>query len=394
MADEQHLALLLKDVTEWNEWTASNPDIHADLSKADLAGADLALANLAGANLSDAKLFGANLTSAELTGANLAGADLSGADLLGADLSGANLSGADLSGANLADVGLRYANLSNADLSGAELAGVELAGADLTGASLSSVDLALVDLSNAKLINADLSGANLRDANLSNADLSGAALHETIFASVDLSKAYGLGLCDHVGPSIIDHRTLLKSGASLPLQFLRGCGLPDRLIDYLPSLLEHGPIQFYSCFISYSTADQDFADRLYADLQNKGVRCWFAPHDMLGGKRIHDQIDEAIRVYDRLLLILSRESMSSPWVSTEISKARQKEMTLRRNVLFPITLVPFEAIREWQQFDADVGDDSAKRIREYFVPDFTDWKNHDAYQRSFEHLLKSLMSQD
>jgi len=73
-------------------------------------------------------------------------------------------------------------------------------------------------------------------------------------------------------------------------------------------------------FISYSTANQDFAERLHADLQARGVRCWFAPHDLEGGKKIHDQIDEAIRVYDRLLVILSRESMSSRWVKTEIEK--------------------------------------------------------------------------
>ena len=36
------------------------------------------------------------------------------------------------------------------------------------------------------------------------------------------------------------------------LAFLRGVGLPDNLIDYLPSLLNQ-PIQFYSCFISYSS---------------------------------------------------------------------------------------------------------------------------------------------
>jgi len=33
-------------------------------------------------------------------------------------------------------------------------------------------------------------------------------------------------------------------------------------------------------FISYSSKDQAFAERLHADLQNKGVRCWFAPHDL------------------------------------------------------------------------------------------------------------------
>src|SRR4030095_16914528 len=176
----------------------------------------------------------------------------------------------------------------------------------------------------------------------------------------------------------------------LPLKFLRGCGLPDRLIDYLPSLLEAGPIQFYSCFISYSTANQDFADRLYADLQNKGVRCWFAPHDMQAGRKIHEQIDEAIRVYDRLLLILSSQSMTSTWVETEIAKARKKEATQKRRVLFPISIVPYETIRSWELFDADLGKDSAKEIREYFIPDFSGWKDHDKYSQALDHLLRAL----
>ena len=62
-------------------------------------------------------------------------------------------------------------------------------------------------------------------------------------------------------------------------------------IEYLPALLGATAIQFYSCFISYSTQNQDFAERLHADLQNKGVRCWFAPHDIQAGKKLHEQID-------------------------------------------------------------------------------------------------------
>lgn len=221
-----------------------------------------------------------------------------------------------------------------------------------------------------------------------------AHLWHTVFGNVDLSKAAGLDSCVHHGPSIIDHRTLLLSGA-LPVSFLRGCGLPERLIDYLPSLLEAGPIQFYSCFISYSTANQDFADRLHADLQARGVRCWFAPHDMSPGKKIHEQIDEAIRVYDRLLLILSNESMSSSWVKTEIAKARNKEVASRSRVLFPLALVPFSDIRAWEQFDADLGEDTAREIREYFVPDFSTWKtNHGEYQRAFEKVVAALKSAD
>ena len=71
------------------------------------------------------------------------------------------------------------------------------------------------------------------------------------------------------------------------------------------------PIEYYLCFISYSTKDQAFADRLYADLQTKGARCWFASHDIKGGRKIHEQIDEAIRVHDKLLLVLSEHSMAS-----------------------------------------------------------------------------------
>jgi hypothetical protein len=61
-------------------------------------------------------------------------------------------------------------------------------------------------------------------------------------------------------------------------------------------------------------------------------------------------------------------------VKTEIAHARQKEVTQRRQVLFPISLVSFSVIRDWKCFDADTGKDSAREIREYFVPDFTKWK--------------------
>jgi hypothetical protein len=150
---------------------------------------------------------------------------------------------------------------------------------------------------------------------------------------------------------------------------------------------------FYSCFISYSTHDQEFAKRLYADLQNNNVRCWFAPHDIQGGKKIHEQIDEAIRAYDRVLLILSDASMGSEWVKTEVANARQKEKNQSTRVLFPISLVPYETIRLWKNFDADTGKDSAREVREYYIPDFSEWENHDKYQVAFERLIQDLKAE-
>jgi hypothetical protein len=154
-------------------------------------------------------------------------------------------------------------------------------------------------------------------------------------------------------------------------------------------------LEFYSCFISYSTKDQEFGDRLHADLQTKGVRCWFAPHDVQAGRKLHEQIDEAIRIYDKLLLLLSPASMNSEWVKTEISKARKRELRENRRMLFPIRLVDFDTLREWECFDPDTGKDSAREIRDYYIPDFSRWKtDHDAYKREFDKLLRDLQAKD
>jgi hypothetical protein len=286
---------------------------------------------------------------------------------------------------------LTGADLTGANLCGAYLNGVDLTGAILIDASLSAANFNCANLTKANLTRAGLLETTLIRANLTEANLTEAMFGRTIFGDANLTDVLGLDACLHATPSILDHATLARSGM-LPLPFLRGCGLPDAFINYLPALL-HQAIQYNSCFISYSTEDQDFAARLHADLQNKGVRCWFAPHDVQGGKYLHEQIDNAIQVYDRLLLILSEASIHSEWVKTEISKARKREMLDNRRMLFPVRLIDFETLQQWECFDADIGKDSAREIREYYVPDFSSWKNHDFYQVEFEKLLRDLKTE-
>jgi hypothetical protein len=247
------------------------------------------------------------------------------------------------------------------------------------------------NLLTAKLARANLLAADFTGADLSGAHFSEAAIWQTIFTDVNLSTAQGLETVQHWGPSIISIDTLYLSHRNIPEAFLRGAGVPDEMITYM-KLLRERPFKFPPCFISYSSKDQEFAEHLYANLQNKGVRCWFAPHDIQGGRKIHEQIDQAIRVHERLLLILSAPSMQSEWVKTEIAKARQLEVKEKRQVLFPISLISFEAVRAWKCFDADTGKDSAREIREYFIPDFSNWKNDDAYQKAFQRLLRDLKS--
>lgn len=271
------------------------------------------------------------------------------------------------------------------DLRTADLGWANLSGADLRWANLSGADLGGTNLSEAGLSGADLSGARLNFTNLSRARLSGANLNEvqlfeTVLVDIDLSDVTGLETCYHGGPSIIDLRTLQRSGR-LPLAFLRGVGLPDSFIEYLPSLLNQ-PIQMYSCFISYSSKDQDFAERLHADLQNKGVRCWFAPHDLRIGAKTWDAIDEAIRLRDRLLLILSENSIASDWVEDEVNKAFAEERDRNKLVLFPVRVddAVMATSEPW-----------AGKLRDQRnIGDFRKWKDHDAYQKALERLLRDL----
>jgi len=244
-------------------------------------------------------------------------------------------------------------------------------------------NLERADLSGAGLFRTDLTGAYLHGTNFEKASASA-----THFTNLDLSLAKGLATVKHIGPSSVGVDTLLRSKGKIPKVFLRGCGVPDELLEYIGSML---PIEYYSCFISYSTKDQGFADRLYADLQAKGVRCWFAPHHIKGGRKIHEQIDEAIRVHDKLLLILSEHSMTSDWVGTEIANAREREAREKKQMLFPITIAPFEEVKEWKLFDADRGKDSARGVREYYIPDFSDWARNDGkYQTALERLVQDL----
>jgi len=186
----------------------------------------------------------------------------------------------------------------------------------------------------------------------------------------------------HRGPSPLSIKTIYLSEGDIPEVFLRGAGVPDAFITYVRSLVVR-PIDYYTCFISYSSKDDPFARRLYADLQSHGVRCWFAPEDMKIGDRIRHHIDESIRLYDKLLLVLSEHSVRSRWVEHEVEMALAKEGKSNRRVLFPIRLD--EAIIE---IDQDGWPSEVRHTRH--IGDFTRWKQHDDYQQAFERLLRDL----
>jgi uncharacterized protein YjbI with pentapeptide repeats len=371
MANPEHLRILEKGIEAWNQWRKQYPDLEPDLSGADLSIADQKTltrrAELLGEVLKNWRQF----RDLEAREPFLHGPDLRGVDFRGSDLHGASIRSSDLRQASLCEANLREADLSeavlcHADLHDAYLRDGKLRRANLTGACLSE---------------ADLVGADLTGARLGGTILTGAQAMGTAFSDIDLSLSKGLESIRHYGPSTVGIDTIYRSKGNIPEAFLRGAGVPEDFITYMRSLVGKA-IEFYSCFISYSSKDDDFAQRLHADLQQKGVRCWFAPKDLKIGDKFRARFEESIRIYDKLMVILSENSIRSSWVEEEVEAALEKERKQKKLVLFPIRLD--EAVMKTDQAWAA----SLRRTRH--IGDFRAWKDHAQYQKSFERLLRDL----
>lgn len=309
--------------------------------------------------------------------------DLRGANLRETDLRGADLHESHLDYAIFDEANLSEANLSRAHLGEASLVIANLYRANFSYAKLLRTDLSYCDLSEANLSYAYLDYAIFNHTNVSGANFNKAQIGEGIFTDIDLSTVKGLETVRHTAPSSIGIDTILRSEGQIPETFLRDAGLTDSFIIFVGSLA-NTPIEYYTCFISYSSKDQDFAEQLHADLQSRGVRCWFALEDLKIGDKFWHRIDESIRLYDKLLVVLSQHSVNSLWVEREVMAALEKEQQQNRIVLFPIKLDD-GVMQTFLPWAADI-----RRSRH--IADFTAWKDHDSYQVAFARLLRDLQA--
>src|SRR5262245_14512862 len=113
-----------------------------------------------------------------------------------------------------------------------------------------------------------------------------------------------------------------------------------------------------SIFLSHTSADKPFVEKLACDLKRIGIDVWFDKWEIKVGESITWKIEEGIRENEYLGIVLSPDALNSEWVKTELSSAWRKQMQLKRVTILPILYrdceIPlFLADRKYADFRKD-----------------------------------------
>lgn len=91
-------------------------------------------------------------------------------------------------------------------------------------------------------------------------------------------------------------------------------------------------------FLSHSSADKAFVDRLATDLKADGTPVWYDKWELKVGDSLHEKIEEGISDSAWLAVVLSEHSVNSDWVQRELRAAQAKELRDKNVFVLPLLL--------------------------------------------------------
>ena len=100
----------------------------------------------------------------------------------------------------------------------------------------------------------------------------------------------------------------------------------------------------HDVFVSYSSDDKPTADAVCATLENKGIRCWIAPRDILPGVDWGGAIVDAINASRVMVLVYSAKANDSPQIKREVERAVNRGLSI---IPFRIEDVPMSTTLEY-----------------------------------------------
>jgi TIR domain len=89
-------------------------------------------------------------------------------------------------------------------------------------------------------------------------------------------------------------------------------------------------------FLSHTHADKSFVKRLAKDLDNQGISYWLDEAEIKIGDSLIEKIRAGIDIVDFVAVVLSPDSVASPWVQREVDVAMNQEIMGRRVKVLPL----------------------------------------------------------
>jgi len=91
-----------------------------------------------------------------------------------------------------------------------------------------------------------------------------------------------------------------------------------------------------SVFLSHNSVDKPFVRQLACDLENQGVSCWLDEAEIKVGESLIEKIRAGIDSMEYMAVVLSPDSVASPWVQREVDVAMTQEIHGKRVRVLPI----------------------------------------------------------
>jgi TIR domain len=93
-----------------------------------------------------------------------------------------------------------------------------------------------------------------------------------------------------------------------------------------------------SLFLSHSSRDRAFCERLALDLTRVGVPVWYDDWELKVGDSLRRKISDGIESRDHLAVVLSDASVKSDWVQVELNAALDRELKERKVIVLPLLI--------------------------------------------------------
>lgn len=111
-------------------------------------------------------------------------------------------------------------------------------------------------------------------------------------------------------------------------------------------------------FVSHASADKAFVDRLVSDLAARQIPVWYDKLDLRVGDSITGGINEGLASSKYFLIVLSKSSVGSRWVTEELNAALMEQVARGGTFLLPVLIEdcevpPLLRHRRYADFRAD-----------------------------------------